>query len=219
MRSTHTGVFVMSKTKFFYPVNLHTESDKVEDGAVSPEIEFVIYGRLLDADLLTADVVEEIEQYTVFSTQMSGKALGQIRTRRTNGVLYELTTKVYVEGQAGADEYEESCSEELFDQFKRIANNGIIKTRYKYNIPFSHIPGLCYELDVMQSKTGRAAYAKVDIEIPKEFKTLQAQKDLFRLLPALPFRMTEKVVVFPGQRSAEASAKIKEMTSDWCVIK
>ena len=210
----------MSKAKVFWPLKFNSESatGNTSSGKTAVvENEVVIYGKLLTskADLeQIADKVETIEQYTVFSNSLDGKARGQVRARCTNRVVFEQAVKIYMPGLP-PDEYEETCSEALFTNMSRVANNGILKTRYTFKVDSPLIPGLCYQLDVMSTKTGQATYAKVDIELPASVNTKEAYAEVLRSLPGFKFKLTERVIVIPGGRCSEAQAIIKSMTSDW----
>lgn len=98
---------------------------------------------------------------------------GRIRVRATsldNGIFeYVQTTKIKTEG--GENETSVKVTEDVFEQFKLLANAGMVKTRYIYDIPDRQEK---WEVDVFRLESGALAnWVKIDFEfIDMENKTV-----------------------------------------------
>lgn len=210
----------MSKAIIFRPLNINTESAGGALTGSSEEREIVIYGKVTDnlVDDEYAEQVQEIEQANIFIPKGERTSGGVIRGRRINGSSYTKAMKVWCDEKTGERiEAERVSDADEFSMMRQLADVYNIKTRYSWRLD---IPGydLTLELDMYTGKNGPAEYAKIDIELPPgSFITPDSQIDLIKRIGRLSFATADMVIVLPGIRSEEASAKVRKITADWNV--
>lgn len=164
------------------------------------EREIEIYGRLLNHDILTTarNCIQQ-EQWGVYVSNPDGTS-GNIRVRSiNNGANYVLTTKVK-HGDKGSLETEEPTTKAMYDAFKRLATDGLNKTRYVFPTTNEDV---VYEVDVFYDGVDKhSEWVKIDIEIPAEGDV----DEWLDNLPPLPFHLEDIRVIRPGKKSPEDEA-------------
>lgn len=158
------------------------EEANQEKPVINGEHEVAIYGKIGDFDgLQTADSKESHEQWEIKVPK------GRVRVRKTakDGLAptFSLTfkTKTVSMGINGNEEKTFDISEEMFQSFKALSDQGMIKDRYLFPVNMVqvsnasgvqdiHIPDMNYEVDVFYSldHDGNKSYkpwAKVDLEL------------------------------------------------------
>lgn len=147
------------------------------DGVVEVELEYEFYGKLEDFDALVAaaTTVERQEQYEI------KKSSGTIRVRMStvvDVVTYMLNSKTWDAGKAGKDEVEHEVSADMFAHFKKIADSGMIKTRYtipagNQRLTNGEVEPISWEYDVFEDREGkRSDWVKVDLEVKEALATI-----------------------------------------------
>lgn len=193
------------------------------DGKEKDELELVIIGRIDDLSKLKAlnlDI-EQQEQYTI------KKPNGEVRVRKADGE-YELTTKWWTPGVVGKKEAECSCSEDQFECFKYICDNGMIKDRYHYPLhqfkgvwnalrPDAAYEGaLVLEIDVFKDLSGsERPYVKIDLEYPKDYPMTSEQ--MLALLPDID--LTEIIHKQWNERTEEEARRVAEIYNEHFTVK
>lgn len=142
------------------------------------ERELVYYGKVVDFNEVREKAArwEEQEQWEL----KSPVGTGRIRVRCSHGkgqdealfTNFVMTTKIRKED--GTDiETEQDVSEDIFLAFKRLAPNGMRKTRYYY--PFeSNGVKLIWEVDVFNDPENDGTpheWVKIDLELPTDYQT------------------------------------------------
>ena len=166
-------------------------------GKANFEREYVFYAKLTDSSILEqASHVESQEQWT-FKIDKTDKnhCSGQIRIRRTddNGkVSYVQTVKTPMKPLEGDSARSDAtvpdasqnmlevaidASEDAFKQFKMIADQGMIKTRYTFPIEGTELK---FEVDVFHLPNGeKSQWVKVDLEVDKPLESVPSLPDAF----------------------------------------
>jgi hypothetical protein len=157
------------------------------------ETEVVVYAQITDFEgLKQANSKEEQEQYNIKSQNTTTGAKGSVRVRKTtigDTVNYTLTNKVKIESQLNQKNIEEetSITENHFEAFKAICDEGMKKHRYKFNIESFVItdtetnkkfngPGGVFEVDVFLKEDGTyQEWCKIDIEVDEIFHYLKKE--------------------------------------------
>ena len=157
------------------------------------ETEVVVYAQITDFEgLKQANSKEEQEQYNIKSENTTTGAKGSVRVRKTtvgDTVNYTLTNKVKIESQLNQKNIEEetSITENHFEAFKAICEEGMKKHRYKFNIESFVItdtetnkkfngPGGVFEVDVFLKEDGTyQEWCKIDIEVDEIFHYLKKE--------------------------------------------
>ena len=96
-------------------------------GQSKKEIEYEIYGRVVNMnDLKKAVKTERQDQWgiPVFKTEKNYSA-GTVRVRQVDGGRIELATKV----KRDSSEAEIETSKDMFDHFRKLADQGLIKVQ------------------------------------------------------------------------------------------
>lgn len=181
------------------------------DGAALKEREFVFYARIKDGyEFPPTDNKERQEQWTIKIPQTDANAAkGDIRVRKTDlfdhGDLgqteYVLTTKVRNGGE-GDDEVPIPSSEDQFNHFKRLAESGMLKDRYTYDIPGTELK---WEVDAfLKPGGGYHPWVKLDLEVPAD-----APRDFG--IPEFPIEGEEWIKAQTGERLPAEEAKLREL--------
>jgi hypothetical protein len=157
------------------------------------ETEVVVYAQITDFEgLKQANSKEEQEQYNIKSQNTITGAKGAVRVRKTtvgDTVNYVLTNKVKIESELNQKNIEEetSITENHFEAFKAICDEGMKKHRYKFNVESFVItdtetnkkfngPGGVFEVDVFLKEDGTyQEWCKIDIEIDEIFHYLKKE--------------------------------------------
>jgi hypothetical protein len=182
------------------------------DGAALKEREFVFYARIKDGyEFPPTDNKERQEQWTIKIPQTDANAAkGDIRVRKTDlfdhGDLgqteYVLTTKVRNGGPEGDDEVPIPSSEDQFNHFKRLAESGMLKDRYTYDIPGTDLK---WEVDAfLKPGGGYHPWVKLDLEVPAD-----APKDFG--IPEYPIEAEEWIKAQTGDRLPAEEAVVRNL--------
>ena len=177
--------------------------EEAATGETTIETEKVFYASIDSANvLLAADDVEHQEQYQVFIPKTDlNKQAGRLRVRATtkkDGVpVYVLTFKTKA-SSGGDHETSQVISEDVFQQVKLIASNGMIKDRYFFNISDRSEK---WEVDVFKMSDGKVAnWCKIDYEFIGK---------IYRDIPPFPKGFSD---VIPGDTTdPEEKAFISEL--------
>jgi CYTH domain-containing protein len=158
-------------------------------GKASFEREYVFYARLSDKRLLDkATHVETQEQWTVkIAKNDSNHASGTIRIRRTDDndkVSYVLTIKtpvkplerdtaksdtVVADASQNMLEVAIDASEDAFEQFKMISEQGMKKTRYTFPIDGTDLK---FEVDLFDGQKDDKPWVKIDLEVKQHLDSI-----------------------------------------------
>lgn len=137
-------------------------------GKTKLEKELVFYARIESSEVFKKanQALTEFQKQFELRIPKSEDNLsaGRIRVRATsldNGIFeYVQTTKIKTEG--GENETSVKVTEDVFEQFKLLANAGMVKTRYIYDIPDRQEK---WEVDVFRLESGALAnWVKIDFE-------------------------------------------------------
>lgn len=179
------------------------------------ELEYVFFGQLSDLDALKA-LAADVEEQVQFSII---KPNGTVRVRSVNDQEFELTTKVWTAGVVGKKEATNPTSKDQFDDFSKIADSGMRKTRFIVPIdgtegtwvpnednPTPKYEGrLFWEFDVFFDNAGNLIpWVKIDLEVPEQLPQV----------PAFPVELTNVIMNQFGQRTPEEEAFVKQLYSD-----
>ena len=173
-------------------------------GEAVREKEHVVFARLLDfSQLRQANKAEIQEQYGIRINKTEENAgSGKIRIRkitaRNGHVRYEMTTKSDV--SEGKIEVTVPTTEANFIQMKVLADSGMLKHRYVFNVKGT---GLKWEIDaVPDGNGGYYPWVRAEIEV----------KDLKESLPDFPLKTEE--IIFPPQFSEISEEEHKKKTDE-----
>lgn len=168
-------------------------------GQSKKEIEYEIYGKVVNLnDLKKATRTERQDQWglPVYKTDKNYSA-GTVRVRQIDGGKVELTTKV----KRDSDEAEIETSQDMFDHFRKLADQGLIKVRHFFPVDEE----FTYEVDAFFNTAGQfSEWVKIDLELPPGVETIDT-------LPDLPFEMTDIRVIAPGPKKPEDLAFVREL--------
>lgn len=168
-------------------------------GQSKKEIEYEIYGKVVNLnDLKKAARTERQDQWglPVYKTDKNYSA-GTVRVRQIDGGKVELTTKV----KRDSDEAEIETSQDMFDHFRKLADQGLIKVRHFFPVDDE----FTYEVDAFFNTAGQfSEWVKIDLELPPGVETIDT-------LPDLPFEMTDIRVIAPGPKKPEDLAFVREL--------
>ena len=188
-------------------------------GKASFEREYVFYAKLTDSSILEhATHKEEQEQWSIkIDKTDKNHCSGQIRIRRTddNGkVSYVQTVKTPVKplerdpestDTSVADasqnmlEVATESSEDAFKQFKLIADNGMIKTRYSFPIEGTTLK---FEVDVFHLPNGeKSQWVKIDLEVNEPLESI----------PPLPEGFSEAIMNQKDDQTDEERQLIRSL--------
>ncbi len=188
----------------------------VQDGKLFRERERVIYARLSDlSQLSNAASVDSQEQWQIKLPKTDNNSTkGTIRVRRVmpmkicgtmvmhskpsiNSNQYVMTVKA----ERTADDRLEvplPASEDMFNLFRLLAENGMYKHRFHFPIDGTE---LVFEVDAFPKTdgTGYHEWVKIDLEL----------KDVTVDIPELPFKVEE--VIYDTTEDPEQKKKIREL--------
>lgn len=193
--------------------NFNLVSLEAEDvsGRTSAEIERVVYVRVKNFDFLDkASGASRQEQWSVKVAKTDENAgSGSIRVRKVTNlrepgaaVMYVLTSKLDVGQLGSAAETSESSTVDQFNVFKYLANKGMLKDRYVYDIPGTDHK---WEVDCFP-KPGEMYHDWVKIDLENWPRGEQ--------LPQLPMEFLEMMEGTKGEMSPEAQDKVSRMYQD-----
>lgn len=169
------------------------------------EDEVVIYARITELDGLKKAVSKEVQEQWEVKTP---KGRFRVRKATKEGLesVYTLTikTKDSASGINGGTEVEQVIDSETFEAFRHIAEVGMIKDRYVFNVTkigiktddgVVDIPpkDIFFEVDVFPKEDGTYhEWCKIDLEVTALLKTLKEQGhsdiDLRITVSDLPFK-------------------------------
>lgn len=172
------------------------------------ELEHCWYGQLVDrTELEAAATVESQEQWQVKSHVEDCQYGGSIRVRKTvrgDMTSYMLCIKAFEQGKLGVLENEFEINEGTFEQFKRIAESGMIKTRYTFPIEGTQY---AFEVDLPPDQEDDA-WVKIDLEID----------DPKYPIPEMPIQLKGLVKDVKSTRSPEQEKLIKAVQSRYFAV-
>lgn len=184
------------------------------DGQTKTEMEYVFFGKIVDmSELDKSDGSEAHEQWELRRFQKDDQRYyGSIRVRKTSSTIgrgkadYELTIKT-IDSESnviGKQETEIDVTPDMFDQFRCLAANGMIKTRYFF--PFQHEDqDLIWEVDVFKGRNGETSqWCKIDLEVQKPLSTI----------PPFPIQLTETIDTQPTERTEAQNAFVKRLMEE-----
>lgn len=197
----------MFDENFFSKCMISVEAEDVS-GRTHAEIERVLYAKVKNFDFLdNANGAERQEQWSVkIEKNEENKGSGTIRVRKSLDLRaegsrpqYILTTKLDVGEKGSNAENNEASTKDMFRLFQYLANKGMIKDRYYFDIPDTDCR---FEIDCFPNPdTMYHLWVKIDLEDWPRGKAL----------PALPFEFEELMDGTAGEVSEENEPKIKEL--------
>jgi len=178
-----------------------TGGDSFEAAKVEYEIEIYLEGFDIEEVKAKASSYEVQEQWGIYVPKTEQNASGgSMRVRRTDVTQAESafvhTTKLERKG-AGKPEHEVAAHEDLFDMYKLMADQGLIKTRY--NVPAELANGTKYvlEVDVFYNKLGELIpWCKIDAEFPEGADVKLTKEDI-------PFSYSDIIICTPEQKGED----------------
>lgn len=179
--------------------------EDVSDGKAHREIEHTFFGKIENMSILDgASGMEHQEQWEIkLEKTEKTAAAGKWRVRKTvkDGVDPEFVLTCKTAGKEGSIEVGVPVSVPMFDQFRMMAEQGMVKDRYFFPVEGSD---LVWEVDmflVQGSQPGEKKYhdwCKIDLEVPS----------LDIALPPIPAGITELITNPYGKRSEAEEAKV-----------
>lgn len=188
-------------------------------GRATAEQEYVFYAKLSDPSILAkASHAEHHEQWNLKVDKTADNyCSGRIRIRKTeeNGkVTYVQTTKTPMKPPAGESnlsgvtvpdasqnmlEVGIEVTEDAFKQFKMIADQGMIKTRYTFPIEGTELK---FEVDVFHLPSGeKAQWVKIDLEVDQPLESI----------PPLPEGFSEAILNQKDDQTDEEKQLIRNL--------
>lgn len=183
--------------------------DLEDDGKTHKEIERVYYGLISDTgweQLKSCALVEDQEQWNFKTDKGSCRVRAYPESKR-----YEATVK------SDSNETNSDVSEDFFNHFRAISDNGMVKRRYTYPIDTSKFSsedkvkweGLKWEVDIFYLPSGEfAPWCKIDLEVHTESQLTDGTR------PAFPIDLKE-VIVNEGQ----AKPLVRRLYEDYFIRK
>jgi len=176
-------------------------SDSFEAAKVEYEIEIYLEGFDIEEIKASAASYEVQEQWGIYVPKTDQNASGgSMRVRRTDTEggesKFENTTKLERPGQ-GKPEHETDAHPDLFEMYKLLADQGLIKTRY--NVPATLQDGTEYtlEVDVFYNKKGELVpWCKIDAEFPEGSEVKLTKEDI-------PFSYSDIIICTPEQKGED----------------
>ena len=165
-------------------VVVSTENNE-PDGITRREKEIVYYIKVKNPDeMFKPFTKEEQEQWEIKVERTTNNAAGgRIRVRKSklgNELKYILTSKTFID-KNDHDETELLTTEAMFNQFKQMAESGMIKHRCELKIDGEGLNNII-QVDLFKTPEGNySQWIKIDVEI----------KDMNQPLPKLPFDYLE----------------------------
>lgn len=181
------------------------------------EYELEVYLKGFDIEQIRSMAVshEGQEQWGIFVPKTDKNASeGNLRVRKTvhpdDTVEYEFCTKTNA-GEKGKREEADPSREAQLEQFKLLADQGLIKIRFVIPGKFEDGIEFNWEVDVFTNKEGKIVpWAKIDIEL-KEARPQGIQPN------EIPFTHEEIIVITPEQKAAGEGPrkKIQELYENY----
>ena len=177
-------------------------------GRTNAEIERVVYARVKNFDFLDrASGASRQEQWSVKVAKTDENAgSGSIRVRKVTNlrepgaaVMYVLTSKLDVGKRGNSAETSESSTIDQFNVFKYLANKGMLKDRYVFDIPGSELK---WEVDCFP-KAGEMYHDWVKLDLENWPRSMA--------LPQLPMEFFEMMEGTKGEIAPESEEKISKM--------
>jgi len=191
--------------------------EEAQDTTEQQEIEYEIYGRYVNLNDIVSksNGLEFQEQYNI---QQENGSLRVRYVKQEDEEAFIMTSKRYdgPESDLGVPEVNIPVNEGMFNHFKAMAVNGMIKNRYF--VPIGHQlltsgekVDIQWEVDVFLDGKGEpTGWVKIDLPVLEELKEL----------PELPFELEDKLIL-PlkfADRSPEDKAKVRKII-DSVVVK
>lgn len=194
--------------------------------ATNREYEVEVYVEGLDIDAIDSiSLSKELQEQwgTYIPKGKENASDGRIRSRKTSiyikqgkwnylGTEYTMTIKT-TDPEGGDVESELSAEESTFKQFTHIADQGMVKTRYK--IPFKYEElDLVAEVDAFKNDQGEyIPWVKIDIEYPEGYDVESHPFNYNDLPPILIPKDPSKVYVVTPEESkdSEVRKKVKQI--------
>lgn len=185
-------------------------NEEVKDDGKTKEIEYRFFAILNDfTQLEKADKKYRMEQWSIrtdMGTKMndgSGRSLfGDIRVRAYDNRRFVFTVKsndvkLKKEHLITNQETEKSINREMFDQLKSLSPQGMIKTRYIFNIPNTELK---WEVDVFETNDGDiSSWIRIELEVPEKLDKV----------PEFPLDVTEFTENNTDRRKKYIAAKLR----------
>ena len=168
--------------------------EEIADGVSRKEKELEWYAKVDNLNEIISMSVgfEDQEQYGVPSI-VNGKMLGSVRCRKT--ISKEGTTSyvqtIKVKTQTDRDEAGLPVTKDIFEMFKALSDQGLIKRRYFIPVKTTDNQSLVFEVDTFQNTQSDECWVKIDLEI-------QDNPDIS--IPNIPFSCLELI---PGNTQLE----------------
>lgn len=167
--------------------HLKISMEDISDGNSRKEIELEYYARVenLDEIINLSQGWEDQEQWGIPSKNKD-TMLGSVRCRKTinkdGAVTYVQTIKT--KEQTGRNEASLPVTNDIFQMFKTICPDGLVKRRYF--IPVENEQGVKFkfEIDTSSNKLNGEVWVKIDLEI---------QDNLNQDIPKIPFKYIEMI--------------------------
>ena len=154
----------------------------VQDGEKKPEIEYVVFARLIDRAVLAADPHPELqEQWQIPIGEKAGQPPDLTLRIRKSGQRGIRSPSTYVQtiktpprsvegGPVMRHEIETPSSFEAFGALRACSKSGMVKERYRFPIPGTE---LVWEMDVFPKDDGTySEWVKIDLEVKAPLSSL-----------------------------------------------
>lgn len=185
--------------------------ESFEASGVEYENEIYLRGYDIDEIKAKASSYEGQEQWGIFVPKTPQNASsGSLRVRRTDcpdgRTIYEDACKTNL-GPEGKLEDEKLVTSTRFNQFKLLADQGLIKTRYVVDSTLEDKDvNFKFELDVFYNKRGELVpWVKIDAELPQGVELEPGD---------IPFKYEEIIIITPASKAANTggiNAKVGEL--------
>ena len=168
--------------------------EEIADGVTRAELEKVYYAKIVDVKQLEGAAKKTHQEQWTLKPEV--EIPGCVRVRANDDSAYVITVK------AAKNEVELETTKDMFELFKSISNNGMIKDRFEFPIDVEAFANeedkaawkdLKWEVDVYFNEDGTyAEWCKIDLEVPSA--------DLYKgnVRPPFPIELAE---VMTGDRS------------------
>lgn len=158
------------------------------DGKAETELEHIVYARLTDFTQLSNAASKELQEQWMIKVPKTEKNAGagscRVRKSQIEGAdaNYFFTTKVKKGEDKGSLEATLPCSEDMYNMYRFLADEGMVKDRYRFPIQGSE---LVWEVDVFKKADGSYhEWVKIDLEVTNAEEAL----------PELPMQFAEVIL-------------------------
>lgn len=167
--------------------------------AVELENEIEVYTDKLNLDVVKgrATDMEGQEQFGLFVESSGSKKralkMRVRRTRKEDDIDYEFTIK-HKDDQGQNTEINLDIDESTYREFKKLTDNGMVKTRYKVPVSINTSEGdvdTFFEVDVFP----KSEWVKIDIELPKG--TSANRSAILEALSTIDLKESDVLIVTP----------------------